>query len=155
VLTLLLVSLTPCPLKTPAAFSNLASSPFEDSFPPNLYSAVGGSEKGKEGKRRWKKEKRGASPSRRHPEAEAAPAGAARVKGKALRVEDTAVAEQGRAAVSTFISSPTRSSWPQLHLCLVVSTPSACFLPSSLEFPVMSGSVPLRRARRSSCRAVL
>jgi hypothetical protein len=72
----------------------LASSPFEDSFPPNLCSAAGGSEKGKVGERRGKKEKRGVSPSCRHPEAEAAPAGAARVKGKAVCVEDTTVAEQ-------------------------------------------------------------
>jgi hypothetical protein len=61
--------------------------------------------------------------TRRHPEAEAAPAGAACVKGKAVRVEDTAVAEQGRAAASTFISSPTRPSRPHLHLRLAVSTP--------------------------------
>jgi hypothetical protein len=152
--TLLQVSLTPCPLKTPAAFSNLASSPFEDSFPPSLCSTAEGSEKGKEGKRRGKKEKRGASPSHRHPEAEAALVGAAHVKGKVVRVEDTAMAEQGRAAASTFISSPTRPSRPHLHLRLTVSTPSTCFLPSSIEFPVMCGSTPLRRARRPSCRAV-
>jgi hypothetical protein len=45
--TLLPVSLTPCPLKTPAAFSNLASSPFEDSFPPNHCSATGEVRRGK------------------------------------------------------------------------------------------------------------
>jgi hypothetical protein len=75
------------------------------------------------------------------------------VKGKAVRVEDTALAEEGCTAPSTFVSSPTGPSWPHLDLRLAVSTPPTYFLPSSLEFPVMCGSAALRRARRPLCCA--